>query len=218
MYIMYLKNYIIILISSILCAISLAMTKEYMVYGQDNSANMTSAISLEKEIKLLLNIDTIQTITEEVKINPVTSNKRIVYYENIKSHFIIDVTKKDIETLLKIVEAEAGGEDRKGKILVANVIINRVKNGKFPDTVTDVVYEQNYGVSQFSPVADGRIDKVKVSDETKEAVYSALRGEDISSGALYFMAREYSSPENVAWFDTSLQYLFTHGEHDFFIE
>ncbi len=37
-----------------------------------------------------------------------------------------ELSSRDYETLLKIVEAEAGTEDQKGKILVANVVLNRV--------------------------------------------------------------------------------------------
>ena len=70
------------------------------------------------------------------------------------------ISDKDYETLLAIVEAEAGGEDIKGRILVANVIFNRVKSDQFPDTVTEVVYERSGGSPQFSPTADGRIHTV----------------------------------------------------------
>ena len=42
------------------------------------------------------------------------------------------MSDEDYKNLLKIVEAEAGGEDVKGKILVANVIFNRVKIRSFP--------------------------------------------------------------------------------------
>ena len=117
---------------------------------------------------------------------------------------------------MRIVEAEAGGEDRTGKLLVANVVINRVRNKKFPNNVTDVVYQKVQNVTQFSPVSNGRIDEVSISEETKEVVYSALRGEDISGGALFFMARKYAVPENVAWFDSQLTYLFSYGGHDFY--
>ena len=43
--------------------------------------------------------------------------------------------------MLRIVEAEAGTEDIKGRVLVANVIMNRVQNEEFPDNVTEVVWE-----------------------------------------------------------------------------
>lgn len=71
--------------------------------------------------------------------------------------------EKDYNTLCRIVEAEAGGEDTVGKIMVANVILNRVAHSKFPDTVTEVVYASG----QFSPVSSGKINRVKISSDTQ---------------------------------------------------
>ena len=42
---------------------------------------------------------------------------------------------QEYQVLLKIVEAEAGCEDTEGRMLVANVVMNRVRNGNFPNTV-----------------------------------------------------------------------------------
>jgi len=95
---------------------------------------------------------------------------------------------------------------------VANVIINRVKSGEFPDTVKGVVYEP----SQFSPVSNGSINSVKVTDDTKQCVDRALAGEDYSNGALYFMNRGGSRRGAISWFDSHLTYLFQHGNHEFF--
>ena len=90
------------------------------------------------------------------------------------------MSDEDYDTLLHIVEAEAGTEDVKGRILVANVIMNRIKNKEFPDTVTEVVWQNTNGVPQFSPTYDGRINEVTVTDETREAVRQALEGVDYS--------------------------------------
>ncbi len=124
----------------------------------------------------------------------------------------ISYSQKDYEVLQRIVEAEAGGCDAKGRILVANVIINRVKSQEFPNTVTGVVYQK----SQFSPVKNGTLNSCTVSEETKMAVDRALAGEDYSQGALYFMNRRWSDAGNAAWFDQRLTYLFQHGGHEFF--
>lgn len=128
----------------------------------------------------------------------------------------IDISKEDYEVLLKIVEAEAGGESEEGKLLVANVILNRVADSKFPDTVKEVVFQQENGTSQFSPVSDGRFYKVQVSAETEAAVERALSGEDISQGALYFACRKSANPERMKWFDENLELLFSYGGHEFF--
>lgn len=125
---------------------------------------------------------------------------------------VISLNKKDYKCLLKIVEAEAGVCDQKGKILVANVVLNRMNSRYFPDTVTEVVYQKN----QFSPVSNGTIDQVEISEETKEAVSRALSGTDYSEGALFFAARKLSSAKNMKWFDESLDFLFEHDGHEFF--
>ena len=124
----------------------------------------------------------------------------------------VPMTTEDYQVLLHIVQAEAGICDSKGKILVANVILNRVRSDEFPDTVTEVVYQR----SQFSPVADGSINTCKVTQETINCVERAIRGEDYSEGALYFMNRRGSSSRNTSWFDSHLTYLFSHDRHEFF--
>ncbi|WP_432629658.1 cell wall hydrolase [Brotaphodocola sp.] len=125
---------------------------------------------------------------------------------------VVSYTPEDLTVLQRIVQAEAGGCDMKGRILVANVVINRVLNKSFPASITGVVYQK----SQFSPVIDGSINRCKVTDATVEAVDRALAGEDYSQGALYFMNRKLSQNGNVRWFDGSLHYLFEHGGHEFF--
>ncbi|MBS5066073.1 MAG: cell wall hydrolase [Hungatella hathewayi] len=129
-----------------------------------------------------------------------------------KASAVVPYTEQDYQVLLRIVQAEAGICDDKGKILVANVILNRVKNGEFPNNITDVVYQK----SQFSPVSDGSINTVKISGQTVDCVNRALAGEDYSDGALYFMYRGGSRASAVNWFDGRLTFLFQHERHEFF--
>lgn len=119
-------------------------------------------------------------------------------------------------TLLRIVEAEATGEDLEGKMLIANVILNRVKDDRFPNTIEEVVWQRVGDVAQFQPTVDGRIDTVTVTDDTIEAVDRVLAGEDDSQGALYFMARSASDSTSIGWFDSALLPLFEHGGHEYY--
>ena len=157
------------------------------------------------------------------------SEQRILTYDVMEKEYVeteetaatsqvLAFSEEDYNNLLRIVEAEAGGEDEKGKILVANVVINRVMDEDFPDSITEVIFQKENGVTQFSPVSNGRIFKVSVSEETVEAVNKALGGEDYSQGALYFAARKYANSDNMRWFDESLEFLFEHGGHEFFAE
>ena len=119
---------------------------------------------------------------------------------------------QEYHVLLKIVEAEAGCEDTEGRMLVANVVMNRVRNGYFPNTVTEVVYQRQDGTAQFSPVSDGRIDTVNVSQGTIDAVARVMNGEDISQGALFFRSVRSRS----GWFDQKLSRVLEHGNHIFY--
>ncbi len=197
---MYQKKCILLLIINILCTGMLLLGRTSEVQGQEaQKAQMQS-----------------RTAVVTVVDKPIVSYPREIKYQEMKPDYVIAVSEQDVECLMRIVEAEAGCEDRKGKLLVANVVINRVRNAAFPDTVTEVVYQRNSKSTQFSPVSNGRIDAVKISEETREVVYSALLGEDASQGALYFAARQYADSDRMKWFDDHLTYLFTHGGHEFF--
>ncbi len=114
------------------------------------------------------------------------------------------------------MEAEATDEDIIGRILVANVVLNRVEYRYFPNSIEEVVMQNIKGTYQFSPILDGRFYTVKVSKRTVEAVNRALSGEDYSQGALYFVMRSRASQRGLSWFDRNLDFLFEHGCHEFY--
>ena len=144
------------------------------------------------------------------------SEQRILTANVITRERKITVTQSEYDNLLRIVEAEAGGEDIIGKMLVANVVLNRVEDEHFPNSINEVIFQSDNGVTQFSPISDGRFYSVNVSQETIEAVNKVLQGEDNSQGALYFAARKAANEENMRWFDEKLEWLFAYGGHEFF--
>ena len=114
--------------------------------------------------------------------------------------------------LERIVEAESGDQTIKGRQMVANVILNRMKSENFPNSVREIVFAGR----QFSPVSNGSYYRVKVSSQTKKAVEKALKEKDNTNGALYFMYRAGSDSSNVSWFDRELTKLCEYGCHEFF--
>lgn len=147
-----------------------------------------------------------------------SSGQRVVDCNELQRNSKYQLTEKELEVLLRIVEAEAGCEDEEGKLLVANVILNRLNSPKFPDSITEIVFQRENGVAQFSPVYDGSYACAEVSEETIKAVGRALKGEDISDGAMYFAARKYAEDDRMRWFDEKLTLLFSYGGHEFFKE
>lgn len=152
----------------------------------------------------------------EKTLEQIYGNERTVECLSIHRNYRLNLDEQEMEILCRIVQAEAGGEDVMGKMLVADVIINRVENPRFPDDVEGVVFQHVDGVYQFSPVGNGRINDVVVTEETREAVYAALLEEDISDGALYFISRKYADSDGLSWFENNLTSVTQHGGHEFF--
>lgn len=180
--------------------------KEILVkLGHANEAREVAAGEKESEIQqIVCDYDTISGNRPVLEVWSVDKTQELV------------LSEADKLILYKIVEAEAGSEDRMGKILVANVVLNRLQNPHFPDTIEEVVFQQEDGVPQFSPVANGSYEAAVPDDDTVEAVEAALDGEDYSQGALYFVARQYADSENVRWFDETLEKVVAHGGHEFY--
>lgn len=157
----------------------------------------------------------ISSIYEKQLVEAV-SNPRIIDEEILERKKLYDLNNTDYNNLLRIVEAEAGGEGEEGKLLVANVIFNRVNSKKFPNTVTEVIFQSSGGKTQFAPTRDGRFYSVRVTEETVRAVDRAIYGEDISGGALYFVAVSKASQDKVSWFQRKLIKVCSYGGHDFY--
>lgn len=173
-----------------------------------SSANQVCFSKLAKQSSIQTGEENVETEIPADESEPAPTE---VVAEEQKNTFNLEYNEYNV--LLRIVEAEAGGEDITGKMLVANVIMNRVQSGRFPDTVTEVVYQKNAnGKAQFSPTVNGRIDSVRVSQETVDAVERVLGGEDSSNGALYFR----SVRSNGTWHDNALRRVVEHGNHIFY--
>ncbi len=132
------------------------------------------------------------------------------------NEYKINLNQADISILERLVQAEAGNQDIKGRMLVANVVINRYKSSRFPNTIKGVIFQHSGRSYQFSPAKSGSIYRVEVTDTTREAVDRVLKGEDYSQGSLFFVARRVANPNSLSWFDRKLTRLFTHGGHTFY--
>lgn len=87
----------------------------------------------------------------------------------------------DTYLLARAVHGEARGEPYIGKVAVAAVILNRVKDPAFPNTIASVIY-QPYA---FTAVADGQIN-LSPDDESIKAARDALNGWDPTYGCRYY--------------------------------
>lgn len=88
----------------------------------------------------------------------------------------------DVGLLSRVVMGEAAGEPFEGQVAVAAVLLNRVRNPKFPNTIPGVVYQPG----AFESVNNGLIWARSPSNEAIRAAQAALNGWDPSYGSLFF--------------------------------
>ncbi len=114
----------------------------------------------------------------------------------------------DLKWLSRIIHAEARGESFEGKLAVGNVVMNRVANPKFPNTVYKVIFAPG----QFTPARTGAIYNTPGKDSIKAAKL-ALEGYNIVPGSVYFV-NEKKSTSN--WFRRSCVLVSVIGNHSFY--
>ncbi|GAA0136694.1 hypothetical protein YSY43_35350 [Paenibacillus sp. YSY-4.3] len=108
-------------------------------------------------------------------------------------HYVL--TDEELYLLHKIVMAEAEGEPYEGKVAVANVVLNRLRSANYPDTIKKVIYQK----SQFSPVQNGRMDRVTPNEDSIRAVTEALHGrKEVSDDTYYFLSLSLATDFTVA--------------------
>ena len=86
----------------------------------------------------------------------------------------------DLYLLAKCVYAEARGEPYEGQVAVAAVILNRVEDPAFPNSISGVIYQP----WAFTAVHDGQI-QLEPDQTAYSAARDAMNGWDPTYGCLY---------------------------------
>lgn len=138
-----------------------------------------------------------------------------IYAQTKKAESSISTTKASgdnmVELLARLINGEARGESYIGQVAVGAVIMNRVKDPSFPNTIAGVIYQKG----QFSCITDGQFDVAIDEDSTVyKAAEDAMNGVDPTNGALYF----YNPSKTKSKWLFSLKTVTTIGKHVFALE
>ena len=93
-----------------------------------------------------------------------------------------EFTFEEAQALMRVAQAEAGNQGEDGMWLVMSTVLNRRAEEEWPDSIIDVIYEHHKTkdgrtIYQFETVANGRIDRVEISQEAHEALARIEMGE-----------------------------------------
>ena len=125
--------------------------------------------------------------TETKKATTSSSNSSVISY-----------TDEEFDMLCYVLQGEVGNCSEQSKIAVANVIINRVKTGRFGSSISDVLTAPN----QFTAINGYYSGRNKPTQNTIDCAKRALNGEDNSNGAVYYYAPQYCGGSTAAWFES----------------
>ena len=126
--------------------------------------------------------------------------------QEVQSGTICEVTYDDAQMLMKIAMAEAEEDGVEGQAMVMAVVLNRVKDNRFPNSIGEVIFQAH----QFSPISDGRYFEAEPDVNSHLALSEIEKGNYENVDALYFENADSS------WQAEHCEYLGTVGHHRFY--
>lgn len=190
------KNMIwhIIIITIIMIIALCNMPRVVITEKEDTSKNVSESYSNKTTKPYVSNLVTFEPQTEEE-----SSEVEVDYYPEFT--YSKDWSAEESYLLARIAMAEAEGCNTQTKTLIIMCVLNRVWSDEFPDTIEEVIFQEN----QFSPIDNGRWDRVEPNEDCYEAVKVVVEAKyDYSGGATYF--ENCADEDN--WHSRNLEFLY----------
>ena len=184
-----------IIIITIIIIIALYNIPKIVIDEKENTSKSASeSYSNKTTMPCVSNLVTFEPQTEEE-----SSEVEVDYYPEFT--YSKDWSTEESYLLARIAMAEAEGCNIQTKTLIIMCVLNRVWSDEFPDTIEEVIFQEN----QFSPIDNGRWDRVEPNEDCYEAVKVVMEAKyDYSGGATYF--ENCADEDN--WHSRNLEFLY----------
>lgn len=183
-----------IIIITIIMIIALCNMPRVVIAEKEDTSKVSESYSNKTTTPYVSNLVTFEPQTEEE-----SSEVEVDYYSEFT--YSKDWSAKESYLLARIAMVEAEGCNIRTKTLIIMCVLNRVWSDEFPDTIEEAIFQEN----QFSPIDNGRWDRVEPNEDCYEAVKVVMEAKyDYSGGATYF---ENCADEN-NWHSRNLEYLY----------
>lgn len=184
----------IIIITIIMIIALYNMPRVVIAEKEGTSKSVSESYSNKTTIPYVSNLVTFESQTEEE-----SSEIEVDYYPEFT--YSKDWSAEESYLLARIAMAEAEGCNTQTKTLIIMCVLNRVWSDEFPDTIEEVIFQEN----QFSPIDNGRWDRVEPNKDCYEAVKIVMEAKyDYSGGATYF--ENCADEDN--WHSRNLEFLY----------
>ena len=183
-----------IIIITIIMIIALCNMPRVVIAEKEDTSKVSESYSNKTTKPYVSNLVTFEPQTEEE-----SSEVEVDYYPEFT--YSKDWSAKESYLLARIAMAEAEGCNIQTKTLIIMCVLNRVWSDEFPDTIEEVIFQEN----QFSPIDNGRWDRVEPNEDCYEAVKIVMEAKyDYSGGATYF--ENCADEDN--WHSRNLEFLY----------
>jgi N-acetylmuramoyl-L-alanine amidase len=118
-------------------------------------------------------------LTQDGIVGPLTAAKMGISVGSTSSSSKFN--SNDRYLLAKVIYAEARGESYTGQVAIGAVVLNRVDDSRFPNTISGVIYQP----WAFTAVNDGQIN-LEPNQKAYQAADDALNGWDPTGGCVYY--------------------------------
>lgn len=176
---------------------------------KETDTDTDTKINKKKSIDYISNLkDNSESVTETDQNNNNQNNNR----NNIENDTsvnqtdpYINVNENSLNILSRLIESESGDEPYMGKLAVASVVINRMKEDK--ETIDKVIFQKG----QFDGVKTQNFN-INPSDDSKKAALEVLQGHNVVPTSYFFADLRLCSPD---WATTD-RFIVRIGNHWFF--
>ena len=153
------------------------------------------------------------TIVETTKIElsepPSEHHEYIRHYEPIKPDYECrEFSQEEAQMLMRIAQAEAGNQGIKGMMLIMQVVLNRVGDPTFPNTIKEVIEQPG----QFETVTNNTYYTIELTAEAHLALAEVEKGIPYDETIIGF-----ETASNGRTLEKYFCYAYTTGQHDFYI-
>ena len=183
-----------IIIITIIMIIALCNMPKVVIAEKEDTSKVSESYSNKTTTPYVSNLVTFEPQAEEE-----SSEIEVDYYPEFT--YSKDWSAQESYLLARIAMAEAEGCNTQTKTLIIMCVLNRVWSDEFPNTIEEVIFQEN----QFSPIDNGRWDRVEPNEDCYEAVKVVMEAKyDYSGGATYF--ENCADEDN--WHSRNLEFLY----------
>lgn len=132
-----------------------------------------------KYVKVVFDIDKAESM-ESIKAREQAEKERKAaeaeQRRNVQKEAVL-ATASEADILAALIQCEAGGEPYEGQVAVGAVVMNRVRCGGYPNTITEVIYASG----QFVPASKGKMESLILNGNIKPSCVQAAN--EVINGA-----------------------------------